>query len=628
MKKLKMKVLTLLPLLAFLASCSLESVTSANASNNSTGSSFQTSSSSSSSEPATATVDTTNYAAVVNALTFEETTELGSATTINAGDEITTAGSYVITGTQNDSVSISATGEVHLYLQDVTWTAKKKVLDVSNTVTKLIITSIGTNTISNSTADKNAVSIDSTGEAVFNGSGSLTITATKSCIKADGTIKLVGGTYRFISTGNAISGSTIIAKGSTIYSESGKDVFHAELDDTVTAFTYSAGYVYLKDVQLTTGGTDKVYGDLVQADTYVYVDGGSLSGTTTGVFVTDTTDNRSTYDLEDDDFRYILQNGTYKKVASDYRGSSTFYALAQSAKGIKAGEIEYDSDGDDEDDGSVSSTAYAVIVTDSAILDFTCTDDAIHGNSGNTLIEGSTLTLSSYDDGVTTDHILNILDSTINITACYEGLEGEKIIIDGSDTDIDIVSEDDGINASTDYETTDLYIEINNGSVHVNATGDGLDSNGYLVVNGGTVFVEGPTDAGNSALDTETGIFFNGGNIMAYGSKVMLEVPSSNSTQMSLVYAPTSSVTAGSTITVNDANDNVLMSETISKAAESFIISTPSFTSGSSYSIKNGSTTLKTISLTSMVTNDGNLGGNNAGGPGGGTNPGGGGGRP
>ncbi len=337
MKRNALKFLGLIPLLVFIASCSKSS---SSASNNTSSNNNSTSTSISVNQPDEVTdlIETTNYDSVVSALTFSEsTTGIDSATSVNAGDEITATGSYKVSGTQSGTLTISATGEVHLYLDGVTWTGKKKVIDIASTVTKMIITVSGTNTISNTSDDKNVIASDCTGDLVINGTGTLSITATKSCIKTEGTLKVIEASLNLYSTGNALNASTIQAKDSTIYAESGKDVFHAELADSVTAFTLTAGYVYLNDVTLTTGSTNKVYGDIVQADTYIYVLSGSLEGTTTGVFVTDTTDNRSTYDLEDDDFRYIHKNNKYQKIASDYMGSETKYALAQSCKGLKAG---------------------------------------------------------------------------------------------------------------------------------------------------------------------------------------------------------------------------------------------------------------------------------------------------
>jgi hypothetical protein len=629
MKRNALKFLGLIPLLVFLASCSKSSTsTSNNTSSNNNSTTTTTLTSVNQPDEVTDLIDTTNYDSTVSALTFtESTTGIDSATSVNAGDEITAAGSYKVSGTQSGTLTVSATGDVHLYLDGVTWTGKKKVIDIASTVTKMIITVSGTNTISNSTADKNVIASDSTGDLVINGTGTLSITATKSCIKTEGTLKVIETALNFYSTGNALNASTIQAKDATIYAESGKDVFHAELADSVTAFTLTAGYVYLNDVTLTTGSTNKVYGDIVQADTYIYILSGSLEGTTTGVFVTDTTDNRSTYDLEDDDFRYIYKNNKYQKIASDYMGSETKYALAQSCKGLKAGEIEYDTDGDDVDDGIASSTDYLIEVKN-ATINFNCTDDALHSNNGDTNIESSTLTLATYDDASTVHHMQVITDSTLNITSSYEGLEAEQLFIDGENTNISIVSSDDGINASTDYDATNMFIEINAGSIYVNASGDGIDSNGYLRINGGTIFVEGPTDAGNSALDTESGIYINGGTLLATGSTGMLELPSTESKQPSIVYAPTSSVASGTVVSLVDSSNNTIISKTLSKSAASFIVSDFSFALNSSYTLKSGSTTLSTITLSSTVTNDGNLGGNNPGSGGGnpgGGNPGGGG---
>lgn len=49
--------------------------------------------------------------------------------------------------------------------------------------------------------------------------------------------------------------------------------------------------------------------------------------------------------------------------------------------------------------------------------------------------------------------------------------------------------------------SSDYQIIINGGTITVDADGDGLDSNGNIFIKGGTTTVNGPTNAGNGALD-------------------------------------------------------------------------------------------------------------------------------
>jgi len=152
-------------------------------------------------------------------------------------------------------------------------------------------------------------------------------------------------------------------------------------------------------------------------------------------------------------------------------------------------------------------------------------DDSIHANGGETLensetstgnvtISGGTLTLFSKDDGVHADGTLTVSGGTIDITGCYEGLEGVFVVINGGD--ISIVSSDDGINATT---TSGDGITFNDGNVYVYAGGDGLDSNSKtsyrgIVFAGGNIAVIN-TSGGDSSIDTENGYTYTGGSVLA-----------------------------------------------------------------------------------------------------------------
>ena len=158
-------------------------------------------------------------------------------------------------------------------------------------------------------------------------------------------------------------------------------------------------------------------------------------------------------------------------------------------------------------------------------LTLTSYDDSIHANSGtslengetstgNILISGGTLTLFSKDDAVHADGTLTVSGGKIDITGCYEGLEGTFVRIDGGD--VSIVSSDDGINATT---TSGTGITFNDGKVYIYAGGDGIDSNsrtsyqGILFAGGEITVVS--TSGGDSSIDTENGYTFSGGTVLA-----------------------------------------------------------------------------------------------------------------
>ena len=152
-------------------------------------------------------------------------------------------------------------------------------------------------------------------------------------------------------------------------------------------------------------------------------------------------------------------------------------------------------------------------------------DDSLHANSGTALengetatgnitISGGSLTLFSKDDAVHADGTVTVSDGTINISGCYEGLEGLYVVITGGD--ISIVSSDDGINATT---TSGTGITFEGGNVYIYAGGDGVDSNsqtsyqGILFAGGEITIIS--TSGGDSSIDTERGYTYTGGVVLA-----------------------------------------------------------------------------------------------------------------
>lgn len=78
-----------------------------------------------------------------------------------------------------------------------------------------------------------------------------------------------------------------------------------------------------------------------------------------------------------------------------------------------------------------------------------CADDAVHTNEDLWVNNGS-FTIATGDDGFHADCSATVADGSIHISTCYEGIEGETIVIAGGE--IDIVATDDGINAAEQGE--------------------------------------------------------------------------------------------------------------------------------------------------------------------------------
>ncbi|UKI14856.1 MAG: carbohydrate-binding domain-containing protein [Clostridiales bacterium] len=226
-------------------------------------------------------------------------------------------------------------------------------------------------------------------------------------------------------------------------------------------------------------------------------------------------------------------------------------------------------------------------------------DDAIHTNSGNVLIKGGTLDLTTLDDGIHADELVKIDGGEITVNGSYEGIEGAYVEIGGGT--IYITASDDGINAASDDESVNEHIIISGGTITVDASGDGLDSNGTIYVSGGTLIVYGPTTGADTGLDADGGILIDGGNVFVASSKEMLEIPASNSKSNVLVYG-VNAVPAGSEIILTNADGGEMVRITLKKQAQAIILSTPELATNGTYSLYADENLLASFSVTETIT--------------------------
>ena len=266
-------------------------------------------------------------------------------------------------------------------------------------------------------------------------------------------------------------------------------------------------------------------------------------------------------------------------------------------------------------------------------------DDTLH-SGGSVVISGGSFELSSGDDGIHADEIVEISSGTVNISKSYEGVEAKYITVSGGN--ITVNASDDGFNASDGSgenfggfggkgnqqaaESGDTpYLKITGGTLYVNANGDGLDSNGSILVEGGEITVDGPTNGGNGALDKGDGNYLltvTGGTLAAFGATGMEEGFTDDSAQVSLLHNFTSSVAAGTEVTVKDEDGNVIATYTPAKSWQSMVFTSDKLTQGSTYTITAGDQS-ETVTLDSINTSNstggfggGGFGGNRQGGRG------------
>lgn len=534
---------------------------------------------------------------------------------------IESAGTYVLSGVFSKGIVVSVKDKesVRLVLNGAS-IRNDSGIAISNTNKKssLIITLVQgmQNGVENGGDGVNAIHVK--GSLSINGSGSLSVSsASKNAIKVSKDFAMVDANLTLSAQNHALSARSVEIHDATLTVTSAqKDGINAECDDDTTAFpeNYEQGYVILKN----TNYTCLVAGDGIQADTLCYIEGGNINVEAVATFVVYSEENMQAYDLEKDDFRYSYSGGVYYKKASDDRFNEfNAYAMVQSTKGIKVGEIKYENA--DGSESVVSDGEYLIVVKGDCTLNINSSDDAIHTNSGDVLIESGNITINTYDDGITADGLTQIDGGKIDIQSSYEGIEGACVKINGGE--ISVVSSDDGVNAASDDTSINEYIIISGGSLIVKASGDGLDSNGSILITGGSVVVHGPTSGMDAALDADSGIIVQGGVLFASSTLGMVETPSKNSTQHVVSYAQKTALSANSTFDLKDENGNTLLNVETAKNCQSIIFSCPQLEDGKEYTIYCNGTQMAKITIDGVITTVGtsqNAGpGGGMGGPGG-----------
>jgi len=249
------------------------------------------------------------------------------------------------------------------------------------------------------------------------------------------------------------------------------------------------------------------------------------------------------------------------------------------------------------------------------------TDDAVHSNNYIGITDGN-FAISSGDDGMHADARLIIDGGTIDIAKSYEGLEAQKISVNGGK--ISIVSNDDGLNAGGGADASsqnraganpfdadeNCELAINGGYVYVNAAGDGVDSNGWLYFNGGTVVVDGPTNNGNGALDSGAGIIMNGGTVLAVGASGMAGTLGSSSSVYNISVYFSSTLSKGTKIEIKNSAGETILSHTAAKTFNHLAAGTSAFKNGETYNIYVNDTLYESFTISSITTTVGASSGN------------------
>lgn len=469
-------------------------------------------------------------------------------------------GTYLVSGTLSDgqlTVSADDAEKVHIILNGVSVTNDTSASLYIKNADKVFVTTVEkTENSFSTTGEFTAIDDNNIDAAIFskadltlNGAGSLKV----NCAKGHGVVSkddlvVACGSYDITAASHGLYGknSVRIADGS-ITINSGKDGVQSENTDDETL-----GYIFIAN------GTIKVTAgqDGFDAQTILQVEDGDITVAAGGGSA----------------------NAAVKK--SEFPNQTQTYddSDAASAKSLKAGSL---------------------LIVKNGTFTLDSVEDTLHSNGNLTLCSGA-FNLTAGDDGIHSDTNVKISDGTVNITKSYEGIEGQTITIDGGK--IDIVSSDDGLNAAGGNDSSgtagngkdqfasddNCNITINDGTLTVSADGDGIDSNGNITIAKGTVTVWGPTNDGNGTLDYGGTATISNGTFLAAGSSGMAQGFSDDSSQGSILYALGSSVSAGTEVSLQDSEGNVILTFTPQKTFSSVQFSSAKITKGSSYKITVG----------------------------------------
>ena len=316
-----------------------------------------------------------------------------------------------------------------------------------------------------------------------------------------------------------------------------------------------------------------------------------------------------------------------------------------------------------EDDGLAVSNDDAYIYVESGSVTVTAADEGMVA-TGDVTIAGGDVTISSGTEsghhGIKAGGTCTIVDGTIIMPACYEGIQANYIDIQGGD--LAVYPADDGLNASSGSSdgmggpmgggmgvgrgdggepsaeggqpaggqpaggepslgdtgkssSTELpWIHVSGGSVLVvnesARDADGLDSNGDIIISGGDVRVSLNGNGSNSAIDygSESGgvCEISGGTVVACGGYAMAEGFDSTSTQCSVLYNISSGIEAGQTISLMDRDGNVLLSYEVPCSFTSVSLSCPQMTLGETYYVVAGASA-EAVTLNEVASSTGDV---------------------
>ena len=238
-------------------------------------------------------------------------------------------------------------------------------------------------------------------------------------------------------------------------------------------------------------------------------------------------------------------------------------------------------------------------------------DDAFHANE-DILVADGLFSVKTGDDAFHADGALRIDGGRIDIAACYEGLEGGTVDINGGD--IFIEAREDAINAAGGSDETEArrparrdrfadadayYVRIAGGTTDARGGRDGIDANGNIYLEGGSLFLSAQSTGAEGAIDLDGAFVVTGGVLIAAGS---VAAPSSESTQATLLVSHTARHDAGGVISLEDADGNAILEYASRTAYTASAMSAPDMTPGSGYTLRIDGEKIADVTLQGITT--------------------------
>lgn len=416
-------------------------------------------------------------------------------------------------------------------------------------------------------------------DLTLNGNGTLTINSPAGHgIVCKDDLVFTSGTYVVNSASHGLDANdSVRCTNATITVSAGKDAIHAENSDDT-----SLGFIYVANGTYNLSGE----GDGMDAGAYILIDDGTFD------IISGGGSENATKQTSDSWGGFMGGRGENRPGEMTKPGTQSQSTKEQS--------IDTAEDSEDSSTSIKGVKATGDLTINGGTFTIDTADDAVHSNA-NATINGGTFEIAAGDDGVHADETLTIIDTNMNISESYEGLEALHIEVSGGN--ISLVASDDGLNAAGGTDRSGMTgprgqdqfgggsssngsILISGGTLYINASGDGLDANGTLEISGGITTVCGPTQGDTATLDYDVSGVITGGTFVGTGASSMAQTFSDS--EQGVIAVSVGNQAAGTEITLTDSQGNVVITHAPELSFGVVILSSPDIVKGETYTITVG----------------------------------------